>query len=129
MKFEIKQVANLIFIVAEGDIVFKAWDESEFTERKLKNAIAKIQKCYPGEGRCEFVNLLDPRTFWPVVTVEMRTGEAKSELKAPEKHMERPKNKALCDAAYTIYLEYFGSAEAAQNYANKMNLKGSAKND
>ena len=58
MKFEIKQVANMIFIVAEGDIIFFAFDACEFTERKLKNAIAKIEKCYPGEGRCKFV-----RTF------------------------------------------------------------------
>lgn len=58
MKFEIKKVANMIFIVAEGDIIFKAWDTCEFTERKLKNAIAKIKKCYPGEGRCQFI-----RTF------------------------------------------------------------------
>ena len=119
----------MIFIVAEGDIIFKAWDKSEFTQRKLKNAIAKIKKCYPGEDRCEFVNLLEPRTFWPVVSVEMRTGEAKSELKPPEKHMERPKNRALCDVACTVYLEYFDSAEAAQNYAKEINLKGSAKND
>ncbi len=58
MKFEIKQVANMVFIVAEGDIIFKAWDACEFTERKLKNAIAKIEKCYPGVGRCQFI-----RTF------------------------------------------------------------------
>lgn len=126
MKFEIKQGANMIFIVSDCGHVWKAWDASEFTARKLKNAIAKIEK---GAGPCEFVNTLEPRTFWPVVSVEMRTGEAKSELKPPEKHMERPKNRALCDVAYTIYLEYFDSAETAQKYANEMNLKGSAKND
>ena len=58
MKFKIEKVGNMIFITAEQDIIFKAWDEYEFTERKLRNAIKKIKSCYPGDGRCEFI-----RTF------------------------------------------------------------------
>lgn len=58
MKFTVEKVANMIFITSEGDIIFKAWDEREFTERKLKNAIRKIESCYPGDGRCTFT-----RTF------------------------------------------------------------------
>lgn len=58
MKFKIEKVANMIFITAEGDIIFKAWDEYEFTERKLKNAINKIKRCYQGDNTLEFT-----RTF------------------------------------------------------------------
>ena len=39
MKFKIEKVANMIFITADQDIIFKAWDITEFTERKLQNAI------------------------------------------------------------------------------------------
>ena len=46
----------MIFIITEGDIIFKAWDENEFTERKLKNAIEKIKR---SAGPCEFINLLE----------------------------------------------------------------------
>lgn len=42
MKFTVEKVANMIFIVSDCDTIFKAWDETEFTERKLKNAMKKI---------------------------------------------------------------------------------------
>lgn len=49
MKFIIEKVANLVFITEKNsDTVFEAWDESEFTERKLKNAINRISKNYCG---------------------------------------------------------------------------------
>lgn len=46
MTFKIEKVSNLIMITAAGE-VFKAWDESEFTPRKLTNAKRKIESCYP----------------------------------------------------------------------------------
>ena len=56
MKFKIEKVANMIFIVSECDTIFKAWEEHEFTERKLKNAMNKITKNL--NGNAEFI-----RTF------------------------------------------------------------------
>ena len=54
MTFIIEKVSNMIFINS-GETIFKAWDEREFTERKLSNAIKKISDNYPGKGRCEFI--------------------------------------------------------------------------
>lgn len=48
MKFKIEKVANMIFISSECDTIFKAWNVEEFTERKLKNAMNKLSKCYGG---------------------------------------------------------------------------------
>lgn len=45
-KFILEKVSNMIFLVTENDVVFKSWDVSEFTERKLQNAIKKIQSNY-----------------------------------------------------------------------------------
>lgn len=56
MKFKIEKVANMIFITADQDIIFKAWDITEFTEKKLQNAIKKINGHY--NGKAEFI-----RTF------------------------------------------------------------------
>lgn len=56
MKFKVEKVANMIFVTSDCDTVFRAWDEREFTERKLKNAMNQIQKNY--NGKVEFV-----RTF------------------------------------------------------------------
>lgn len=42
MKFEIKKVGNMVFLVADGDVIFKAWDEYSFSERKLENAKKRI---------------------------------------------------------------------------------------
>ena len=56
MKFKIEKVANMIFITADQDIIFKAWDITEFTERKLQNTIKKINGHY--NGKAEFI-----RTF------------------------------------------------------------------
>lgn len=55
MKFNVEKVSNMI-LISSNDVVFKAWDESEFTERKLNNAMKKIQSCY--QYKVEFV-----RTF------------------------------------------------------------------
>lgn len=55
-KFVIEKIANMVFISTEHDIVWEAWDESEFTERKLKNAMNRISKGHC--GNVEFV-----RTF------------------------------------------------------------------
>jgi hypothetical protein len=46
MKFKIEKVANMVFITSECETIFKAWNEEDFTERKLKNAMKKIQSNY-----------------------------------------------------------------------------------
>ena len=41
MRFEIQKVGNMVFLVAlvaDENVIFKAWDEYSFTERKLENA-------------------------------------------------------------------------------------------
>lgn len=43
-EFIIEKIANMVFISTEHDIVWEAWDEREFTERKLKNAMNRISK-------------------------------------------------------------------------------------
>lgn len=53
MKFEFQRVANMVYLVGEGDIVFKAWMADEFTERKKENAKKSILK---GNPRAVFVN-------------------------------------------------------------------------
>lgn len=42
MRFEIQKVGNMVFLVADEDVIFKAWDEYSFTERKLENAKKRI---------------------------------------------------------------------------------------
>lgn len=56
MVFKIEKVSNMIFISSDCDVIFESWDETEFTERKLKNAMKRLSKnnC----GNAEFV-----RTF------------------------------------------------------------------
>lgn len=53
-KFIIEKVSNMIFLSTE-DLVFYAWDESTFTERKLNNAMNKIKKSY--QNKVEFVRM------------------------------------------------------------------------
>lgn len=47
MNFVIEKVSNMIFISCK-DHIFKSWEESKFTERKLANAKKKIAACYGG---------------------------------------------------------------------------------
>lgn len=49
MKFTIEKVANLIMITTDCGVIFKVWNEEEFTERKLNNAIKRISNNYNGE--------------------------------------------------------------------------------
>lgn len=49
MKFIIEKVANMIFITSDCGTIFNAWNECDFTERKLNNAVKKIKNCYNGE--------------------------------------------------------------------------------
>lgn len=42
MKFTLEKVGNMVYLVGEGDIIFKAWMADEFTERKLNNALKRI---------------------------------------------------------------------------------------
>lgn len=53
MKFKVEKVANMIFITSDCDTIFNAWDESEFTERKLKNAMNRINKNLNGNAEFE----------------------------------------------------------------------------
>lgn len=48
MEFTIEKVSNMVFVTSSCGVIFNAWDESEFTERKLANAIRKIQNNYNG---------------------------------------------------------------------------------
>ena len=56
MKFTIEKVANMVFITSDCGTIFKTWNESEFTERKLVNAKRKISDNL--NGNAEFI-----RTF------------------------------------------------------------------
>ena len=47
MTFVLEKVSNIIFLTAQNsDVIFKAWDVDEFTERKRSNAVKKLQSCY-----------------------------------------------------------------------------------
>lgn len=52
--FKIEKVANMIFITSDCGVIFKAWNNAEFTERKLNNQIKKIQDCL--NGNAIFIN-------------------------------------------------------------------------
>ena len=45
--FTLEHIANMIFLTS-GEQVWRAWDESEFTERKLNNAWKRIEKNFLG---------------------------------------------------------------------------------
>lgn len=42
LKLKIERCANMVFCSSDCGVIFKAWDESEFTERKMKNTMKKI---------------------------------------------------------------------------------------
>ena len=44
MKFTIEKVANMVMVVSECEVIFKAWNIEDFTERKLNNTIKRITK-------------------------------------------------------------------------------------
>jgi hypothetical protein len=48
-KFKFEKVANMIMLVDEGNQVWRAWDETEFTVRKMNNAMKKIERNYQTE--------------------------------------------------------------------------------
>lgn len=48
-EYIVERVSNMIFI-SRGDEVFEAWDESEFTQRKLNNAMKRIKKNHCGNA-------------------------------------------------------------------------------
>lgn len=56
MTFTIEKVANMIFITSDCGVIFKAWHEAEFTERKLNNQIKKISDNLTGHAT--FNNML-----------------------------------------------------------------------
>lgn len=56
MTFTIEKVANMIFVTSDCGVVFKAWHEAEFTERKLNNQIKKINDNLTGHAT--FINML-----------------------------------------------------------------------
>ena len=53
MTFKIEKVANMVFISTDCGVIFNAWDETEFTERKLKNAMNRISKNLNGNAQFE----------------------------------------------------------------------------
>ena len=47
IEFVIEKVANMVFI-SSGEHIWRAWDETEVTERKINNAINRISKEHCG---------------------------------------------------------------------------------
>lgn len=43
-KFKFEKVSNMIMLVDENNQVWRAWEITEFTDRKMKNAIKKNSK-------------------------------------------------------------------------------------
>lgn len=41
--FTFERVSNMVYLTSECGLVWYAWDESEFTNRKRNNAIARIK--------------------------------------------------------------------------------------
>ena len=57
MTVKIEKIANMIFITEiSSNVIFKAWDITDFTERKLQNAINKISKNL--NGNLKVINTL-----------------------------------------------------------------------
>ena len=50
MKFTIEKVANMVMVVSECEVIFKAWNIEDFTERKLNNTIKRITKDMNGNA-------------------------------------------------------------------------------
>ena len=50
MKFTIEKVANMGMVVSECEVIFKAWNVEDFTERKLNNTIRRITKDLSGNA-------------------------------------------------------------------------------
>lgn len=48
IEFKFEKVCNMVLLTSECGIVWESWDESEFTERKKTNAIARIKSQYNG---------------------------------------------------------------------------------
>ena len=44
--FTFQHVANMVYCVSVCGLVWYAWHEDEFTEKKKRNAIAKIKRAY-----------------------------------------------------------------------------------
>lgn len=56
MEFVVKKVSNTVFIVTNDcHTIFKTWHESDFTERKMRNAINKITKQLNGNATFEIL--------------------------------------------------------------------------
>ena len=54
MSFVVEKVSEMVFISCkDSDMVVQAWDASEFTERKLKNAMKHISKNHCGNASFE----------------------------------------------------------------------------
>lgn len=53
MKFKIEKIANIVFITSDCGTIFRTWNGNDFTERKLKNAVAKITNDLNGNAEFE----------------------------------------------------------------------------
>ena len=47
--FTFEKVANMVFCVSVCGLVWYAWHAEDFTERKKRNAIARLKKAFNGD--------------------------------------------------------------------------------
>lgn len=56
MKLRFEKVGELVFLVSECGTLFRTWRADEFTERKKRNAMARVRKDAPRGTAVEFVD-------------------------------------------------------------------------
>lgn len=49
-KFTVEQGSTFVAIIMDSGDVYEMWENSDFTHRKLKNAMNRIQKNYCGNA-------------------------------------------------------------------------------
>ena len=47
--FELKKFGNMMMVIDACGLVWKAWDERDFTERKFNNYVKKLQSGHRNE--------------------------------------------------------------------------------
>ena len=53
-KMKFIKISNMIYLTSEDEeTCYQGWDESQFTERKMKNAMNRYKKCYLGNVEFE----------------------------------------------------------------------------
>ena len=56
MTFTIEKIANMVFITDETNQIWKSWMADEATEKKINNAVRKLQASFNNE--LTFINKL-----------------------------------------------------------------------